>query len=284
MKASDPNSFANFHKNEPKTAAYVGYNTIGLFRQMRFHPVCLYWYVAFDTYCSGRGAKIPMSILQDKVDRGCFGEDLSELLRNYPIRADEQLSRDERTINNANQDHVYAGMFFYFSMKIDTISKAHVTTGILYYMAANLETFVLPADYDHIAIKTCFEKLLPPGGSLPEVDGLINPPSMGPFFVLDESLLEVAHSIKHPKLGHFVAWGECELERYSRVNCILKLLRRLTAPSCWADFSRSADKFPSLEIHSSSIPVWMRDGKAIEPMRLFQEPVTQESPMHMEVS
>lgn len=156
---------------------------------MQFHPICLYWYVAFNTYCSGRGAKIPISILQDKVDQRCFGKDLHKLLQNYLIKVNEQLSQDERTINNANQDHVYAGMFFYFSMKIDTISKAHVTTGIFYHIAANLETFVLPADYNHMAIKTCFEKLLPLGGSLPEVDGLINPPSMSLFLCWTKAYL-----------------------------------------------------------------------------------------------
>lgn len=111
MKDGDPGSFANFFKNEPMTAAYLGYDSLADFRRLRFHPITLYWYIPFEAACSRRSTKTPTSIIQDRTDRSCFGSNLPELLSTYPI-ATKIKTREQRMINNGNRDHVYAGMFY----------------------------------------------------------------------------------------------------------------------------------------------------------------------------
>lgn len=232
MKLTDPDSYAKFYKNEPMTAAYLGYNNVGDFRRLRFHPITLYWYASFHLICSGRGAKIAMTILRDRRDRSCLGGNLPELLSNFPI-ATEVLSREQKTIDNGNRDHVYAGIFYHTSVHLD---RAYIYAGILYHMANSIENLDPPAGYDPISIIAAFNTQLSTG-TVPEVIG----------------------TVVKPKLGPFIHLQECELERYSRVNALLKSLQHSLAPSKWVDaFRKDMQPFPATEVHTSSIPVWMR--------------------------
>ena len=63
-----------------------------------------------------------MSILQEKVDASGYGNGLPELLEFYPVSGMEstQMSREQRAVDNGNRDHVYAGIFRCFDIKLDT--------------------------------------------------------------------------------------------------------------------------------------------------------------------
>lgn len=134
MKDGQPGSFTKFFKNEPMTASYLGFQTRGDFRRLRFHPITLYWYVAFDAYCSGGGAKTPMSIIQDKTDRSYFGRNLPGLLSLYPTTT-EATDREQRRINIGNRDHFYAGMFYHTSVRKLCYIRTYIYAGILYQIA-----------------------------------------------------------------------------------------------------------------------------------------------------
>lgn len=214
MDGNNPGSFAKFFKNEPKTAAYIGYNNVGSFRKLRFHPLTLYWYIAFKEHCWQRNAKGPFAILQS-CDRTIFGAGLEELLTNFPTVED---AKDPEAIaeHNRAKDHRYAG--------------------ILHLMSEDLKDFGAKT-YNVATIQEQFQALLPPGCTVPTFNiSDVEPPGLGPFE------------------------GEDELERFSRVNALLKSLQCVMAPSRWRGtfMKKHTDAFPSKIIGGDSIPVWMR--------------------------
>ena len=145
MHANNPGSYAKFFKNESKTVAYLGYNNIGSFRRLHFHPVCLYWYVAFDTYCGGRKVKTPMSILKNRLDLLYFGKNLQDLLKIYPMTFTKQKSREQSSMNNGNSDHIYAGILHLVNMNTDNsthqthVLQAFCTIWLLTWRTSNYQ-------------------------------------------------------------------------------------------------------------------------------------------------
>ena len=66
---------------------------------------------------------------------------------------------------------------------------------------------------------------------------------------------------------------------------MLRSLKCALAPSRWAEFSRNPGPFPSIEIHESSVPVWMRPSSgAIKPTRLMPMPVARQKRKVVKVS
>lgn len=66
---------------------------------------------------------------------------------------------------------------------------------------------------------------------------------------------------------------------------MLRSLKCALAPSRWAEFSKNPDPFPSIEIHKSSVPVWMRPSSgAIKPTRLVPMPVARQKRKVVKVS
>ena len=149
-----------FFANEPKTAAYLGYHTIGAYRRFRFHPLCLQHYAYFKPYCAGRPAKNAFFLLNSITDVSEYGEDVEDLITKYPLV--EELIKEDKTLNNERQDIIFAG--------------------ILYHMA---EALKVPPTFSHEETETIraeFAKFLPPKAEIPEIDyDTINFPEMGPL-------------------------------------------------------------------------------------------------------
>ena len=133
-------------------------------------------------------------------------------------------------------------------------------------------------------MKSSFEKLLPEG-SLLELDRRFEQSTwIKSLFGMGKGLLEVDGLTKPLKLGPLVKFGECPLERYSRVNIVLKSLRLVLSPSKWSEFLKSGDKFPLLPIHTSAIPQWMKKNEvSIDSTRLIERSGPQKLPLRVEV-
>ena len=61
MKSAEADSFFKNWKNEPKVAAYLGYQKLAGFRRFRFHHVMIEWFFIF----YHKNAKVPLSVISD---------------------------------------------------------------------------------------------------------------------------------------------------------------------------------------------------------------------------
>ncbi len=116
------------------------------------------------------------------------------------------------------------------------MNRNHIYAGILYFLSKDLSNLTRFSDAECDAIKHDFERLLPSGCKLPQFDrNQVTSPTLGPLA------------------------GEHPIERYSRVNILLRSIQNVLAPSRWRDmFGKSTDAFPSTVIAADSIPRWMR--------------------------
>lgn len=90
--------------------------------------------------------------------------------------------------------------------------RAHVYAGILLHLSTNLETMELPAGCSTETIRSAFNAILPKG-TVPEFSDAVKPPVSGP---LRER-------------------GECDMERFSQTNALLKSTDCALAPTRWVD-------------------------------------------------
>ena len=138
-------------------------------------------------------------------------------------------------------------------------------------MSKDIETLRLPDGFDEENVNSSFQALLGKA-SFQQISGSIGPPRLVIYFAMDKCLSEVdGISVEPPKLGPFAEFNECRMERYSRTNAILRSITCSIAPIKWTELWKSSDPLPSVSIHLSSIPVWMRPATgAIENTRLVQ--------------
>ena len=111
MIRNDTASYARFWKSEPKSAAYLGYKDIGVFRMFRFHHVVLKWFLVFYENLQKANVKVPLSLLKDISDTNkYFPNNIPTLLTKYPTGDD----LDKETVE-MNKNYLYASVLMHLT-------------------------------------------------------------------------------------------------------------------------------------------------------------------------
>lgn len=223
MRGSDTSSFANARvwKNEPQAAAYLGYNNLADYRMFRFHHIVLDWYLVFQEFCHGRTARIPLSLLRDIEEKDTyFPRQIDAMRAKYPV---ENVT-DNQTLDQ-NRDYIYATILLRLAEDIENLST-HSTPDINKQQQST-KRFELEAGLNIDNFK------------LPEFE-----------FV----------DTRFPTLGPIEGLEEHQLEKYSRVNVLLKSLQTVLAPTKWKEafLGTRRKPFERTVIDQASIPRWMR--------------------------
>ncbi len=221
MTATDINTHFKHYKNEPKIAAYLGYTDVMEFRKFRFSAIVLEWYLCYHKYCQARSIKIPLALLRDLPDLpSAFPKSTKDLLNYYPIVEPE--TRDNRKDNTQNRDYIYAGILYNLANLIDQARASYVFDPAVHKDISN-------------RFEKAFDKIT--DFKIPAFD-----PS----------------KIQFPILGPRPEFEEHVLERYSRVNAVIKSLQVVLAPTKWRETFNTKFPFKSTKIAADMIPTWMR--------------------------
>lgn len=84
MNSANPHIIPEYHRNEPKTARYLGFKDIKSFRKLRFHPVVLFWYEILVVHVLFKKFKFAFELLTENTNanlKKTYGNDANELLR-----------------------------------------------------------------------------------------------------------------------------------------------------------------------------------------------------------
>lgn len=224
MNIDVPGSYAKFYKNERKTASYLGYTDVAEYRKFRFIAPVLDSYTVLHIWCQQRKAKVPLQLLRDLRDpEAVFGADHATLIQMYPVAA-ENGDRAARIQSNLNRDYIYAGVLYHLNAAIE------VTSTMDSKELASLQ----------VTSSKKFEKeVMSKGFRIPNFD---------------------VATVQYPVLGPLAEFGEDKLERYSRVNALLKSLQCALAPTKWKEaFVTSKNgPFQSIQIGINAHPTWMQ--------------------------
>lgn len=217
MTHDNAGSYAIFFKNEPKTAAYLGYTDIAEFRKFRFSGPVVEAFLLFQEHCQNRTPRTPLRMIE--CSSNCednFPADPNAMLAKYLPDA------DANPRSHAFRDSIYATVIYRLaetieampSMSVQELTDRHAQASSKFEAVFN--TFTLPT-----------------------------------FDIT---------TLRYPQLGPFHDIGEIDLEKYSRVNALLKSLQSAIAPSRWAEMfgKASFDPFVFTEISPDSTPSWMR--------------------------
>lgn len=169
-----------------------------------------------------RNPKNALEILQDQVRIWQYGKNATDLLVTWPVVPCDQHDRAQKQQNAISQDHIYAG--------------------ILYHLTAEIENPpVLTAQEEKAATMAAsnqFEEH---------------------FQVKIQAFECTSQQLVPPQLGTFPEYSELPLEKYARVNALLKSLQSALSPSKWTEtFVKSKTPYPDTIIHSDNKPTWMR--------------------------
>jgi hypothetical protein len=238
---SEPSSFGKFYGNDSGAAAYLTISDVGEFKKYRFSYLILEYALCLWQNCTGKSKEKPFRMIRDYIELGTadtqFPKTIQELVAMYPIVGGDRPTKQEKLENSEARNHIYAG--------------------ILYRCAEDIESTHEPSEQEvrerQKKASDAFEAAR--GLKIPEFD---------------------ATNLKKPTLGPWQELGEHSLEKYNRVDTLLRGVNHVMADSRWAERFQNREAkhiFAEQPVTAFHIPQWMR--------ALFQaETVAQESAAH----
>ena len=238
---SELSSFGKFYGNDSGAAAYLTISDVGEFKRYRFSYLILEYALCLWQNCAGKANEEPFRMIRDYIELGTadtqFPRTLQELVARYPIVGKDRPTKQEKRENSEARNHIYAG--------------------ILYRCAEDIESTHEPSEQEvqerQKKASDAFEATR--GLKIPEFD---------------------ATNLKKPTLGPWQELGEHSLEKYNRVDTLLRGVNHVMADSRWVERFQNREAkhiFAEQPVAAVHIPQWMR--------ALFQtETVAQESAAH----
>jgi hypothetical protein len=238
---SEPSSFGKFYGNDSGAAAYLTISDVGEFKKYRFSYLILEYALCLWQNCSGKSNEEPFRMIRDYIELGTadtqFPRTKQELVARYPVIDKDRLTKQEKRENSDARNHIYAG--------------------ILYRCAEDIKSTHEPSEQEvrerQKKASDAFEAAR--GLKIPEFD---------------------ATNLKKPTLGPWQELGEHSLEKYNRVDTLLRGVNHVMADSRWVErFQNKEAKhiFAEQPVAGVHIPQWMR-------ALLQTETVAQESAAH----
>lgn len=224
----DVKTLISIYDSEPKLGAYLGYTDIAELRKFALSFVVIEIYIIYQRHCHpGRLPKNTFELLRDTRNKEAdFPSDLTKAVEMYPIIAigdpkGKAKVKAQKIENDKNSNYLLATLIFRLAERIENAATIAPDEAESRQEAATAKLFS-----HHSSAK--------------------QPP---PFDV---------HSIKFPRLGPVIELEEDILERYNRAYHLLRYLSHSLMPSRWNEkFSSGRQPFQPLQIHPSSIPLWM---------------------------
>lgn len=220
-------TFISVYESEPKFGAYLGYTDIAELRKFALSFVVTEVYIICQRHCqSSRLPKIALELLRDMRDKDAdFPSDLTEAVEKYPMITlgdpKGKVKRLQKIENEKNSSYLLATLIFRLAERIDSAATIAPDEAEARQEAATAKLFS-----HHSSAK--------------------QPP---PFDV---------HNITPPQLGPILELEEDMLERYNQTYHLLRYLSVCLMPSKWTEkFASNRQPFQALQIHPSSIPLWM---------------------------
>jgi hypothetical protein len=223
---NEPSSFGKFYGNDSGAAAYLSISDVGDFKKYRFSYLILEYALCLWQNCAGKSKEEPFRMIRDYIELGTadteFPRTLQELVARYPIIDKDRLKKQEKLENSEARNHIYAG--------------------ILYRCAEDIESTHEPSEQEvRDRQKKASDALEAARGlKIPEFD---------------------ATNLKKPTLGPWQELGEHSLEKYNRVDTLLRGANYVMADSRWVGRFQNREAkhiFAERPIARVHIPQWMR--------------------------
>lgn len=223
---SEPSSFGKFYGNDSGAAAYLTISDVGEFKKYRFSYLILEYALCLWQNCTGKSNEEPFRMIRDYIELGTadtqFPRTLQELVARYPIVGKDRPTKQEKRENSEARNHIYAG--------------------ILYRCAEDIEsTHELSEQEVRERQKKASDAFQAARGlKIPEFD---------------------ATNLKKPALGPWLELGEHSLEKYNRVDTLLRGVNHVMADSRWVDRFQDREAkqiFAEQPVAAVHIPQWMR--------------------------
>jgi hypothetical protein len=147
-------------------------------------------------------------------------------MEKFPIIENPGNNRSTKIVNNGHVDYIYAGVLYWLADDLEKQSQATAES--------------LKSSYEKFSVAI--------GKSNPTPLSLFTIPPYDPA------------TIEHPNMGPLKEFGEAILEKYCRVNALLKSFQNVTGISKWRDTfqdKEAAKCYPSASIPATSLPTWM---------------------------
>lgn len=213
---------STFWNNEPKVAAYLGYNNVAAFRKFRFSFPILEAYEFFAQYCSHGSSIAALDILGSENDLEKFhGGNLEAILQAFP--PPEKSSKISKKLFNQQ----------------DRIAKDRLLACLLYKVVTYTEAELTITEDDKIQRQRAASLLFEAGKSkIPDFD---------------------IRDVELPCWGPIPELGEQNGEAYNRAYNLLRSLHYVMVPSRWkASFgSHVANPLRNKIVGQDCIPSWM---------------------------
>ena len=227
MENGKLDTYAKFFKNEPKTAAYLGYHEVGAFRKFCFSGTVLEWFLMLQQHCQNLNPKVPIQVVSDITNHvETFGTNAQESVDKYPLTNIQ--NRTSRQEFKHHREWIHAGVLYHLMVAIERLpTMSHQE------LHAKQVTF---SDKFEMEYKSHGFRI----------------PSCDPTTVL------------FPVLGPRTELGEDVGEKYSRVNALLKSSQCVVAPTKWKEtfVTLKGDPYHDTLISSDAIPTWIQPANA----------------------